>query len=519
MTTSSILAQAPAGSSRGRVFMQKFGTFVSGMVLPNIAAFIAWGLITALFIPTGWLHLLNFEPTWVQQLGGWSTDPKVTNVGLVGPMITYLLPLLIANTGGRMVYGVRGGVVAVIATMGVIVGAGIPMFLGAMIVGPGSAWVMKQVDRIWDGKIRPGFEMLVDNFSAGIVGAALAAVSFFLIAPAVTGLSNFLESVVHTLVNNGLLPLASLFVEPGKILFLNNAINHGVFTPLGTQDAAKNGQSILFLIEANPGPGLGILLAFAVFGVGLLRASAPGAILIQFIGGIHEIYFPYVLSKPILVVGAILGGATGVLTNVLFHSGLRSPASPGSIIAVELAAPPSSILGVTLSVIFSAVVSFLVSSIFIRATRKRDLAAIELSGDVALANAVAANAANKGTASRVGDLIGTGGKNPSGETTRVVTDQPIRTIVFACDAGMGSSAMGATVVRNKLKKAGLGDVTVTNVAIANLTDDVDIVITQSQLTDRAKQKAPHAQHLSVDNFMASPKYDEVVAEVKASQGA
>jgi PTS system mannitol-specific IIC component len=479
------------------------------MVLPNIAAFIAWGLITALFIPTGWLHLFGYGPEWVQLLGGWSTNPKVVNPGLVGPMITYLLPLLIANTGGRMVYGQRGGVIAVIATMGVIVGSGIPMFLGAMIVGPGSAWIIKQVDRIWDGKIRPGFEMLVDNFSGGIVGAALAVFAFFLIAPAVTGLSNWLESVVNFLVAHGLLPLASLFVEPGKILFLNNAINHGVFTPLGTIQAAKSGQSILFLIEANPGPGLGILLAFAVFGVGLLRASAPGAILIQFIGGIHEIYFPYVLSKPILVIAAILGGATGVLTNVIFHSGLRSPASPGSIIAVVAAAPPSSLLGVLLSVLFSAAVSFLVSSIFIRATRRRDLAAIDLSGDVALSNAVAANAANKGTGSRVGDLLGSG--------TATATATKISTIVFACDAGMGSSAMGATVVRNKLKKAGITGITVENKAIANLTDDVDIVITQQQLTDRAKQKAPHAQHVSVDNFMASPKYDQIVDEVKASQ--
>jgi PTS system mannitol-specific IIC component len=153
-----------------------------------------------------------------------------------------------------------------------------------------------------------------------------------------------------------------------------------------------------------------------------------------------------------------------------------------------------------------------VSSIFIRATRRRDLAAIELSGDVALSNAVAANAANKGSGtSRVGDLLGTG--------AATATATKINTIVFACDAGMGSSAMGATVIRNKLKKAGITGVTVENKAIANLTDDVDIVITQQQLTDRAKQKAPHAQHVSVDNFMASPKYDEVVAEVKASQGA
>jgi PTS system mannitol-specific IIC component len=510
MTTSSVLAQAPAGSSRARVGVQKFGTFVSGMVLPNIAAFIAWGLITALFIQTGWLSLFHIDPVWVQQLGGWSNNPKVVNTGLVGPIITYLLPLLIANTGGRMIYGVRGGVIGVIATMGVIVGSGIPMFLGAMIVGPGAAWIIKQVDKIWDGKIRPGFEMLVDNFSGGIVGAALAVFSFFLIAPAVTGLSNALEGVVNWLVSIHLLPLASIFVEPGKILFLNNAINHGVFTPLGLIQSDQTGKSILFLIEANPGPGVGILLAYAIFGVGLLRASAPGAILIQFVGGIHEIYFPYVLAKPILVIAAIAGGATGVLTNVVFNSGLRSPASPGSIIAVIAAAPLSSMFGVILSVILAAAVSFLVSAAFIRASRRRDLEAIALSGDVALSNAVAANAANKGKDSRVGDLIG------AGATTATATK--ISTIVFACDAGMGSSAMGATVVRNKLKKAGITGVTVENKAIANLTDDVDLVITQQQLTDRAKQKAPHAQHVSVDNFMASPKYDDVVAEVKASQG-
>jgi PTS system mannitol-specific IIC component len=498
--------------------VQKFGTFISGMVLPNIAAFIAWGLITALFIPTGWLHLFGFEPTWVQQLGGWSLDPKVTNVGLVGPMITYLLPLLIANTGGRMVYGVRGGVIGTIATMGVIVGAGIPMFLGAMIAGPGAAWVMKQVDKLWANKIRPGFEMLVDNFSGGIVGAALAVFGFFLIAPAVTALSNFLETVVQNLVHAGLLPLASIFVEPGKILFLNNAINHGVFTPLGTIEASKNGQSILFLIEANPGPGLGILLAFAVFGVGLLRASAPSAILIQFVGGIHEIYFPYVLAKPLLVVAAIAGGATGVLTNVIFHSGLRAPASPGSIIAVVLQAPLGSLLGVILSVVFSAGVSFLVASVIIRSSRRRDLAALEL-GDTALADAVARNAANKGRDSQVGALLGQSGGAAAATAGSVATEAPIRTIVFACDAGMGSSAMGATVLRNKIKKAGIEGITVENKSIANLTDDIDLVITQQQLTERARQKTPHAQHVSVDNFMSSTKYDEVVEQVKAQHGA
>ena len=483
-----------------RVRVQRFGTFLSGMIMPNIAAFIAWGFITAFFIPTGW-------------------TPNASLETLVGPMITYLLPLLIANTGGRMVYGIRGGVIGTIATMGVILGADVPMFLGAMIVGPLAAWVMKQIDKLWAGKIPAGFEMLVDNFSGGIVGMFLAIGAFFGVAPAVAALSGLIESGVDFLVAASLLPLASLFIEPGKILFLNNAINQGVLTPLGIQQSEESGKSILFLLEANPGPGLGVLVAFAVFGVGLLKGSAPGAIIIHFFGGIHEIYFPYVLAKPTLLLAVIGGGMTGILTNVIFQSGLRAPASPGSIIAVLIQTANDSYLGVILSVLFSAGVSFLIASIIIRASRKRDLAA-EAAGDNALADAIAKNAANKGQDSKVGALLNQSGANPAPVpgtetlTPERANETPVRNIVFACDAGMGSSAMGATVLRNKIKKAGIDDVTVVNKSIANLTPDADLVITHKDLTERARQQVPGAQHVSVDNFMGSPKYDEVVQLVQ-----
>lgn len=475
--------------------MQRFGTFLSGMIMPNLAAFIAWGIITALFIQTGW------APNGL--LGGFGQTGGVANVGLVGPMITYLLPLLIANTGGRMVYGVRGGVVGTIATMGVIIGSPVPMFLGAMIVGPLSALLTKYMDKLWEGKIRPGFEMLVDNFSAGILAFGLAVGAFFGIAPVVTGLSNALSAAVEFLVHSGLLPLASIFIEPGKVLFLNNAINHGILTPLGIEQSKATGKSILFLLEANPGPGVGILLAFMFFGVGISKASAPGAIIIQFLGGIHEIYFPYVLMKPMLLLAAIGGGMTGVAINVAFHSGLVAPASPGSIFAVLFQTSRDSYIGVILSVVGAAAVSFLISAIILRASRRRDLEAIA-AGDDALAAAVAKNEMNKGADSRVGDLLGV---NAEGG---VATATKIQNIVFACDAGMGSSAMGATVLRNKIKKAGIDGVTVTNKAIANLDGTEDLVITQNTLTDRARQKSPNAVHVSVDNFMASPKYDEVV---------
>ncbi|WP_253259056.1 PTS mannitol transporter subunit IICB [Subtercola boreus] len=524
-TTSQTQTGAPAGADTkggGRVAVQRFGTFLSGMIMPNIAAFIAWGLITALFISTGWLAGLGIS---VPEIGGFPSPDGATHIGIVGAMLTYLLPLLIANTGGRMIYNTRGGVVAVIATIGVIVGSSIPMFIGAMVMGPLAAYLMKKIDALWAGKIKPGFEMLVDNFSAGIFGAILAVIGFFLVAPIITVLSNALETAVNWLISLGLLPLASILVEPGKVLFLNNAINHGVFTPLGAQQVQETGKSVLFLIEANPGPGLGILLAFSLFGIGLAKSSAPGAIIIQFFGGIHEIYFPYVLMKPLIIIAAILGGMTGVFVNVLFNTGLRAPASPGSIFAILFQTAPDSYVGVILSVIAAAAVSFIVSAVILRASRKRDLAA-ENAGD--LSAAIAQTQANKGKQSSVlGHLQADGLANEAGGLADLSTRDPesaeeasraqeaqsipaVHNIVFACDAGMGSSAMGASVLRNKIKKAGITDVTVVNKAISNLTDDIDLVITHQDLTARAKQQSPSAEHVSVDNFMSSPKYDEIV---------
>ncbi|MDQ1054109.1 mannitol-specific phosphotransferase system IIC component [Arthrobacter sp. SORGH_AS 212] len=334
-----------------RVHVQKFGTFLSGMIMPNIGAFIAWGIITALFIEKGWLP--------VPQLGGFGETDGKPNIGLVGPMITYLLPLLIGYTGGKMVYDVRGGVVGAIGTMGVIVGAGIPMFIGAMIMGPLGGWTMKKIDSLWDGKIRPGFEMLVNNFSAGIWGALLAMLGFYAVAPVVSGFSAGAGNVVQFLVNNGLLPLTSIFIEPAKVLFLNNAINHGVLTPLGVQQSLEQGKSILFLLEANPGPGLGILLAYMFFGKGAAKASAPGAAIIHFLGGIHEIYFPYVLMRPLLILAAIAGGMTGIATLAVTGAGLVAPAAPGSIFAVLAQTSRDSYLGVILAVLLATAASFL----------------------------------------------------------------------------------------------------------------------------------------------------------------
>jgi len=487
-----------SGTGGARVAVQKFGTFLSGMIMPNIPAFIAWGFITALFIEKGWIPVAG--------LGGFGNDASgAPNTGLVGPMIRFMLPILIANQGGRMVYGVRGGVVAVVATMGVIIGTDIPMFLGAMIMGPFAAWCMKHVDKLWEGKIKPGFEMLVNNFSAGILAAGLAVAGYFIFGGPIEAVSKAAGNGVDWLVDHSLLPLASLIIEPAKVLFLNNAINHGVLTPLGIQQATQNGKSILFLLEANPGPGAGLLIAYAIFGTGIAKNTAPAALIIQFFGGIHEIYFPFVLLKPLTLLATISGGMVGILTLVIFGAGLRAPAAPGSIIAVYAQTPGNSLVGVTLSVLLAAATSFLVASVILRASRKRDE-----EGD--LAAATAQMEGMKGKESSIsGVLHQLEAEEAQARTERV---EPIRKIVFACDAGMGSSAMGASVLRNKLKKAGFEDVSVVNVAIANLEDNYDLVVTHQDLTLRARDRTPSAQHVSVSNFMASPKYDEIVHEVE-----
>ncbi|NQH41661.1 PTS mannitol transporter subunit IICBA [Streptococcus suis] len=463
-----------------RVRLQKLGTTLSNMVMPNIGAFIAWGVLTSLFIPTGWL-------------------PNETFATIVGPMIKYLLPLLIGYTGGYNVYGQRGGVMGAILTMGVIEGSSVPMFIGAMVVGPFGAWVIKKFDQAIQPKIRPGLEMLVNNFSAGLIGFVLMLVTFKVVGPFVESMTGVVGDGVQAIVDMKLLPLANIIIEPAKVLFLNNALNHGIFTPLGTEQVLEAGKSVLFLLEANPGPGLGILLAYAFFGKGSAKSSSWGAMVIHFLGGIHEIYFPYVLMKPALFLAAIAGGVSGTFVFQTLGAGLAGAASPGSIIAVTLMLPKGdntfgNALAVYAGVFAGALASFLVASIILKADK---------SEGESLEAAQAATKAAKAVA-----------KGQAVETVAAkISANSVKQIIFACDAGMGSSAMGASLLRDKVKKAGL-DIPVTNKAIANLQDtDYTLIVTQEELADRAAQRTPRAIHVAVDNFLTSPKYDEIVAKL------
>ncbi|GAA0471070.1 PTS mannitol transporter subunit IICBA [Tatumella punctata] len=461
-------------SSAIRIKIQSFGRFLSNMVMPNIGAFIAWGMITALFIPSGWL-------------------PSQTLAKLVSPMITYLLPLLIGYTGGRLVGGERGGVVGAITTMGVIAGADMPMFLGAMIAGPLGGRIIKIFDRYTDDKIKSGFEMLVNNFSAGIIGMLLAILAFLAIGPLAEGLSRLLASGVNLMVQNSLLPLTSVFVEPAKILFLNNAINHGIFSPLGIQQASEAGKSLFFLIEANPGPGLGVLLAYMLSGRGNARQSAGGAAIIHFFGGIHEIYFPYVLMNPRLILAVICGGVSGVFSLALLDGGLVSPASPSSVLAVLAMTPKGAYFANIAAIITAFLVSFIIAVILLKTgkVREQDMDA----------------ASRRVRAMKTGQQV-------SAEISLPDDLRHVRQIIVACDAGMGSSAMGAGMLRKKITDAGLTHISVSHAAINSLPEDADLVITHRELTERAMRQAPQARHISLTRFLDSDLYQDLAVRLQ-----
>ena len=466
--------------------VQRFGKFLSSMVMPNIGAFIAWGFITALFIEKGWL-------------------PNAQLATLNGPMLNYLLPVLIAFQGGKLIGGDRGGVMGAIATIGVIVGApDYPMLMGAMVMGPLAGFVIKKFDQAMDGRMPAGFEMLINNFSIGIFGMLLAIVGYYAIGPFMSAVLVVLKGGVQVLVNHNLLPLAAIFIEPAKVLFLNNAINHGIFTPIGIEQAAEAGKSIMYMLEANPGPGLGLLLAYWAFSKDkATKDSAPGAIIIHFFGGIHEVYFPYVLANPLTIIGMIAGGIVGTGTLTFLNVGTVATPSPGSIFSVVALSPKNCMFGVLLSVVLSCVVSFLLNAIFVKRM-------VAKGGDTSLGESVVPKEAMGSSAS-------------SNESTAITNDSSlgvagidiknIKKIVVACDAGMGSSAMSAAALKKKVKAANL-PIEVINTAISKIPDDADLIITHVELTGTAKAAQPNKQHLSISNYLKAPEYDQLVERFK-----
>lgn len=458
--------------------VQRFGKFLSAMIMPNIGALIAFGFLAAFFNDKGWIPHEGFAT-------------------IFSAILVYLIPILIASTGGKLIGGERGSVVAAIAVVGAIMSdPDTTMLMAAMIMGPLAGFCIKKFDKAMEGRMPAGFEMLINNFSVGILGMLLAMFGFLAVGPFMNVILGILSAGVTFLVEHSVLPLIAVFIEPAKVLFLNNALNHGIFTPIATAQAAETGKSIMYMLEANPGPGLGVLLAYMFFCKDKeTRQSAPGAVIIHLLGGIHEIYFPYILMNPLVIVGPILGNMAAIFWFNLTDCGLVGPASPGSIIAYLMMTPGNRMVQVIVGVLIATVISFLVSSAIIRMSKGKSL-----------------EEAQEELASRKAEAKGTA------QTPVSITAEGVKKVVFACDAGMGSSAMGATKFRNRIK-AQRPDLTVINTSVDTIPPDCDIAVVQITLVERARKSVPNAQMVTINNFLADPALDTLYAQLTAEGGA
>ena len=470
---------------KGRAKVQAFGGFLTAMVIPNMGAFIAWGFITALFIPTGWIPNEHFNE-------------------LVSPMLNYLLPLLLAYTGGALVYDKRGGVAGAIGTIGLIVGSGIAMFLGAMIMGPLSAWIIKKFDKMLEGKIPTGFEMVVNNFSLGIIAFLLCLCSYTFVGPLIVELNGAVSFLIQQLVKTGFLPLLSVINEPAKVLFLNNVIDQGIYYPLGMQQVAETGKSIYFTVASNPGAGLGLLLAYSVFGKGEAKKKAPGALIIHFFGGIHEMYFPYVLMNPVLILAMILGNGAGTLVYSLLNVGLVAGPSPGSVFAYLMLTPKGNFAGILIGMAVATAVSFFVASCLLKITGNKS------TDEDLIASAERSKAMKQEGKDILNKEIAVK-EEPKAEVKEKITN-----VAFACDAGLGSSAMGAGAFRKKLKEKGI-EITVKHYAIERVPEEAQVVVTHENLLERAKIAMPDKRIVTIKNFLGDPKIDQLLQEIVEQQ--
>lgn len=415
--------------------------------MPNLSIFIAWGFLSFItpYFSGELAQRLNEVSEW---------------------MLHLLLPILIGYLGGKLTGNQRGAIVGAIATLGIIVGSTAPQIVGAMIMGTLAGKVYDFFENKVKEQFTIGYEMLIHNLLVGIIGGVCCLLGMIVITPLISSVSQMISQAILWLTEMKMLTLAHVLLEPLKVLFFNNIINHGILTPLGIEFAQQENSSILFLMEANPGPGIGVLLAILFQGRRETKTNAGSALMIQAIGGIHEIYFPFVLIKPKLILAVILGGASGTFLFQLLHVGLSAPVSPGSLIVILTNTPTNQLLAVSFGILVSILVTFSCALFLLR----KEVVNVE--------------------------------QEKSNDEEREEM-QPVKNkkIIFACDSGMGSSAMGAALLKKQLQVANL-PASVDYTSIYQVKDQPDqLIIVQSELTVLAQKQAPNSQILSLDHFL------------------
>lgn len=465
--------------------LHRFGKFYTKVIINFIGIFIFVGILSVVFGDYGWLP--NEDIYAISQF-----------------VYKVVIPIMIAYAAGNQAGHLGecagskhlqiGGAIAVMATSGMILADDEIGILGAMILGPLSGMLWKYMLEPKVEKVKTGMEMLVRNVTAAFAGSIMTLIAFYLIAPVISAGENILLSGIDYLIEHKLIWLVSFVIEPAKVFFLNNSINHGILIPIGMQQAEQMGESILFLLETNPGPGLGILAALYLEKKEK-RKQYAASMFVEFVGGIHEIYFPEVIANMWLLLALICGGAAGNLCFLILHGATTGVVSPGSIFSVLLVCTQNRILGVLVGIIVSAAVSAAVAILILKWQKKR----FKIS--------------EKNTMEEIGSVEKTAPVVQSVLEGKV-EKKMIQKIGFICNAGVGSSAMGAALFRKKLREMNLTEIEVEAYAADQIPEDLDAVVCQKDLMEMLLPELRAVKVYIVESLLNQSEYMAIIEEIQ-----
>jgi len=479
--------------------MYRFGRLLSTIVSQNVVILIAIGLIRALFGVYGWFPNDNVNL-------------------MVGPFLNWLVPALFGYTGGYLLGGRRGGTVAAIVVFGLALASNVSMIFIAVLIGPVIGYMVNRIERVIENRLPSGYELLTANFIFAVLACGLAVVNFLYVGQFLSSILNKINEWILHVAYSGWLPALAAFIEPAKVMFLNNVMAYGILGPIGISQIRQLSKSIFFLLESNPGPAIGMLLAYIIRLRGQVRRNAVSSLAIHALGGIQEVYFPYVLMKPQLLLALVLGNMSGIWIFQYWNAGLASIPSPPSLFLVIGLAPPGDVFYVTAGIGVSAVVSMAVSlavfgsakEIDERKMGSREHALIRRLEHVEQWEEVSP------MLRRSPNIDQQDSAEPDMPAAAALAGDRKLTVCFACDAGLGSSAMGAAILRKKLRSVQLdGSVIVVHSSLDEIPREADLIVTHHYLLNRAKKNAPGRAYMSIGNYTDPAAYESILQKIRA----
>lgn len=452
------------------------GRFYTKIIMKHIGIFIFVGMLFVVFHDHGWLP--NGDIYAISQL-----------------VYIVILPALIAYEGGRLISGENGGILAVLVMSGMLVSESSAGILGAMIAGPFAGFLWKYEQKFLEEKAGSSMQMLAKNLALGITGAVLAVFVYYLVTPVFYLVTEAFCRGVDLLVSCRMIALAGAIIEPAKVFFLNNIVNHAVLVPLGMEQVQEVGHSVLFLLETNPGPGLGLLLALGYMQKEK-RTEYTAAVIAQTIGGIHEVYFPFVLSDLRLLLPLVLGGIAGDFCFVMLGAGVQGAVSPGSILIILLMSGKNGVLPVLAGISVSALVTF-AGCLCVKGMGRKKEKEKELSG--------VAEESERGQLCMTVD---------SDNSRKKEYREKVTSVAVVCEGGVGSSAMGAALFRRVLARERIEGVRVEAYAADLVPETVQMIVCQKDYSEMLPGILKEKEVCTVENLMKTEEYERLSGEIR-----